>query len=218
MKRIYFLYSLLILSVLFNACGSDSTGPSEPEDWFPLAVNNTWHYGLDGYWIAASGDTVDWSGSFDRTVTALREHQGGFQVYELRTIMHLINTTPDTTVETRDTLYIYLRETDSEMQGYDDTISTDYELIAQFPVTLGDTWNVYSDSTLAREVTSTSATASVPAGTFSDCAIISETDSSWPDYSWNTYLKRGVGIVYEIMDHENYEYLEISLENYTLTN
>ncbi|MBN2860298.1 MAG: hypothetical protein JXK93_08565 [Sphaerochaetaceae bacterium] len=215
MKRNVIMVAAIVISIVLTACGSDSTGPGEPGDWMPLAVGNWWNHSLDGYWLTMYGDTVDWSGSFDRSITALLDHQGGFQVYEFRTIMHLVNTTPDTTWESRDTAYVYLRETDEEMQRYQDTVSTDYELVALFPLTLGETWYESPGSTVIYEVTSLDASASVPAGNFSGCAIIRETETDEPSfYTWDTYLQRGVGIVYEVIDDGEGQYAEISLENY----
>jgi hypothetical protein len=218
MKSIIAILSALTLSILLIACGSDSSGPSEPGDWLPLAVGNWWQYELDGFWLTMYGDTVDWSGTFDREVTALCEHSGDFQVYEFSTVMHSFQSTPDTTVEQWDTMYIYLRETEEELRGYDDTLTTDYELIAQYPLTVGDSWNAYSDpdSTIMYEVTSLSATASVPAGSYSSCAVLRETDSTLPLYSWDTYLHRGVGIVFEVINSGVLEYAEISLSAFNV--
>lgn len=215
MNRFCIFAAVLVLSIGLAACGSDPAGPTEPGDWMPLTVGNWWYSTMEGYWITMYGDTVAWSGSFARHVTALVEHQGGFQVYEFRTIMNLVNTTPDTTWESWDTLYVYLRETDDEMQRYADTVSTDYELIARFPLTLGDTWYESPGSAVMYEVTSLDASVSVPAGSFGNCAIIRETETGpVQNYTRDVYLHRGVGIVNEVLSDGESQYAEISLEDY----
>lgn len=216
MKSKAVFLAALVLAVVLGACGSSSTDPSEPGDWMPLAVGNWWNLSLDGYWMDMYGDTVLWGGSFDRAITAQLDHQGGFQVYEFRTIMHLVNTSPDTTWSSLDTFYVYLRNTGEELRRYDDTVSADYELIALFPLTLGETWYESPGSTIMYEVTSLDAAASVPAGTFGNCAVIRETRTDMPgSYSWDSYLHRGTGVVLEILDDDQWSmHLEVSLEDY----
>jgi len=145
---------ILAAAVLIAAsCGNDSTGPNPPpeEDWMPLTVGNWWNYIADGYMIpGSSADTVDIEGTTERRVTALLDHSGGFQVYEFRSIMNLIFIAPDTTYANLDTTYVYIRITDDEIQAYDDTVSTDYMLLAPLPLVLSQTWKPWDDSTTVR--------------------------------------------------------------------
>lgn len=187
---------MIVLSVLIS-CGSDSTGPEPPPaDWLPLSVGNWWSGEIDGFMLLGiQADTFDLSGSMDRTVTALVEHQEGFQLYRMETVMEMEVTHPDTSFTVTDTMEVYLRNTGEEMRGYSDTITTDYEVLARFPFTVGDSWQAWEDSTVTYQVASLTSSVSVPAGSFADCALLRETDSSQPDYTWDHYFHRGTGFV-----------------------
>jgi len=66
----------------------------------------------------------------------------------------------------------------------------------KLPVTLGDGWIPNTDEpTVLRTVLSVSETVIVPAGTYTDCAKLSDSDSQEPDFSFDLFLSRGTGAV-----------------------
>ncbi len=200
------------------SCGDDPVGPGPGPtgDWLPLSVGNWWTGELSGY-MSMDADTVDLSGSSKRLVTALLDHSGGFQVYEFRTIMEMnfTSTEPDTSWTWIDTNFVYIRNTGDEMRGYDDTLSTDYTLLAPLPFTLGETWNPDSDSSAICEMISLTASISVPAADFTNCAIIRETDPGSPDEQMDTYFHRGTGILSEQVSEDGVQF-RIDLESYSV--
>jgi len=218
MKTTFMLFSAALILTVFS-CGSSSTGPNPPpqDDWLPLDVGNLWNYSIDGFMIPGSSpDTIDIGGSIVRSVSALLDHSGGFKVYEFRSVMSMSFTTPDTSWVNQDTMYIYLRNTDDEIQAYDDTVSTDYMIVAPLPLTLNETWNPVPDSTPVREVISLDASLTVTAGTFTDCAVIRETDPSEPDEQWDEYICRGIGIISDRTTHGDDLEMIMNLESYSV--
>lgn len=196
------LVMTILLVAVFSSCGDGTTGPTPAEeDWLPLAVGNWWNGDIDGWFISyTDADTVLLTGSFDRRVESLQDHQGGFQVYEFVTYSDMVLTHPDTVMTMMDTTTTYLRNTGDEMRGYVDTISEDYELMARFPLTLLDEWYPWPDSTqYTTEVVSLSASITVPAGAFNDCAILRDLDAGDPTYQWDHYFHRGTGMVRDLL-------------------
>lgn len=216
-KTILLSMAVSILSVL-STCGSDSTGPEpQSENWMPLSVGNCWNSTIEGYTIDPTGpDTFDLSGSMERTVTALLDHQGGFQVYEFETLMEMTFTHPDTSYVVAETLYIYLRNTGDEMREYKDTVSTDYMLIALFPLTLNETWSASPVSSTIYEVVSLNASVTVPAGSFSNCAIIRETNLNEPDFQCDRYYHRNLGIIRDSLVYGDLQEIILNLESYNV--
>ncbi|RKZ10060.1 hypothetical protein DRQ25_04325 [Candidatus Fermentibacteria bacterium] len=207
--------SLLIAFIL--ACGGDTTGPGPaPEgDWMPMTVGNWWNYVYDGFTFFGTGtDTFDITGSAERRVTALLSHQGGFQVYEFRMQSEIILTNPDTTMVYADTQYVFIRNTGDEIRAYEDTVSTDYDLFALLPLTLGESWLTQPGGTDESEVTSLSASVTVPAGSFSGCAVITQTDTAEPDYQMDSYFHDGTGIVRDFVKQGDQMEITVSLETY----
>jgi hypothetical protein len=196
MRPFLMLLIVQMLSVL-SSCGDDATGPAPEEgDWLPLAVGNQWVAEVEGWFLDEQSDTVDVDGTMERSIQGLLQHEGGFQVYEMVTRTEFTFSNPDTSIVGRDTTWIYLRDTGDELRGYADTLSDEYELLVRFPLTLGDSWNPWPDSLqYATEVVSLDSTTEVPAGTFTGCAVLSETDSGDPDYRWDHFLHRGTGFV-----------------------
>jgi len=216
MKKIAFASVSLLIAILFACCG-DTTGPGPaPEgDWIPMTVGNWWNYVYDGFiFIGAGPDSFSLSGSAERRVTALLQHQGGFQVYEFRSQSEMILTSPDTTMVYADTQFIYLRNTGDELRAYEDTVLTDYDLLALLPLTLGESWLAQPGDTYKNEVTSLSASATVPAGSFSGCAVITQTDTEEPTFQWDTYFHDGTGIVCDFVKLGNMQEITVSLETY----
>ena len=220
MKKLAIASAAILITLVFS-CGDSSTGPgpSPEEDWLPLTVGNWWNGTYDGFMIIDTiidtrADTFDVSGSMERSVTALLEHHEGFQVYELRALTELIFTNPDTTRVYSDTQFIYIRETSDELRGYQDTVSTYYELIALLPLTMGESWLQYPDETAVYEVTSLNSSVTVPAGSFSACAVITLTDPDQPDSQQDSYLHDGTGFVWDHVTDGNVLEINVSLESY----
>lgn len=220
-KHLTAMVALLGVSLMLGCGGDGGTGPSEPQgdDWLPLAVGNTWHAVLDGY-LAAAGDTTDVDGTLDREVMSLTSHEQGFDLWELRAVSSMtFYPEQGTSYTITDTTTQYLYEDSTEIRGYNDTISTDYELILMLPLEVGNTWYPEAESVLVREVMSLSASVTVPAGSYTDCAHLMDTDATQPDDAYNIYLHRGVGLVKEVIDDEEPladSHLEMELESFSL--
>ncbi len=216
-KIIVFFIAISMLSVL-STCGSDSTGPEpQSENWMPLSVDNWWNSTIEGYMIDPAGpDTFDLSGSMDRTVTALLNHKEGFQVYEFETLMEMTFTHPDTSYMVAKTSYIYLRNTGDEMREYLDTVSTDYTIIALFPLTLNEIWPASPVSDTNYEVVSLNASVTVPAGSFANCGIIRETNLNAPDFICDRYFHRNIGIVRDSLVYGDLQEIIFNLESFNV--
>lgn len=182
----------------------------------PLAVGNWWNGTLSGYAVnPVDADTTEYSGTSMRSIQDLLEHSGGFEVYEFMTVMEVTFSNPDSSWSIQDTLVIYLRNTGEEIRGYENLTSTEYRLLAPLPLTLGETWNPWADSTdTINEVISLTASITVPAGTFNDCAIIRETTTELPDYHADTYFHQGTGIISERTTWSDIMILNVDLESY----
>ena len=195
MRKLLAISTVISLLVVFG-CGNDSTGPSGNTDYLPMAVGNQWNMSLSGYIAEAGADTIIVSGSNITKVLETTTHQQGFQLYVLQDSSTTIMTTPDTTSTNTNTLLKYAHKADTEWRMYDDTISTDYEIFLKLPVTLGDGWIPNTDDpTIMRTVLSISDTVIVPAGTYTDCAKLRDSDSQEPDFYFERYFSRGTGVV-----------------------
>ncbi|MEN8209613.1 MAG: hypothetical protein ABFR50_10230 [Candidatus Fermentibacteria bacterium] len=216
MKKFALAFGALLIAFLF-ACGGDTTGPDPaPEgDWMPMTVGNWWNYTYDGFtFYGTSTDSFDISGSAERRVTALLTHQEGFQVYEFRFQSELTLTNPDTTMVFADTQFVYIRNTGDEIRAYADTVSIDFDLFAKLPLTLGESWLTQPGGTDENEVTSLSASVTVPAGSFNGCAVITATDTEVPDFQWDSYFHDGTGIVLDFIKMGDVQEISVSLETY----
>ncbi len=197
MRKLIAMFTVVASLLIVFGCGDDSTGPSGNTDYLPMAVGNQWNYSLSGYISEAGADTVFISGSNISKVLEVTTHEQGFQLY----VIQDSTTTADTTF----TKITYLNKTDTEWRMYDDTTSTEYELFMKLPVTLGDGWIPNADEpTIMRTVLSVSETVTVPAGTYTDCANLRDSDSQEPDFSFDLFLSRGTGAVkYTINDTDS---------------
>ncbi len=216
MKKFAFASVALVIAFLF-ACGGDTTGPGPaPEgDWMPLTVGNWWNFDYDGFMLMGTrADSFVVSGSTERRVTALLQHQGGFGVYELRLQSETILTNPDTTMAFADTQFVYIRNTGDELRAYEDTVSTDYDLVALLPLTLGESWLTQPGDTHENEVTSLNASVTVPAGSFSNCAVITQTDTSEPTFQLDSYFHDGTGVVRDFVKQGDQQEITVNLETY----
>ncbi len=195
MRKLIAMFTVISLLIVFG-CGSDSTGPSGNTDYLPMAVGNQWNYSVSGYSIEAGADTIIISGSSISKVLEVTTHQQGFQLYAIHDSTTTIMTTPDTTITCITTAMTYAHNADTEWRIYDDTTSTDYEILMKLPVTLGDGWIPDADEpTVMRTVLSVSETVTVPAGTYTDCANLRDSDSQEPDFYFDLLFSRGTGVV-----------------------
>ncbi|MCD4707331.1 MAG: hypothetical protein K8S62_06300 [Candidatus Sabulitectum sp.] len=202
------LVAVLAVALLLTAfgCGSSSTGPSGNDDYLPLAVGNQWSYSLNGYITFTDADTALVTGSNFNIITGTTTHQQGFELYAMRDSLITIITTPDTTFTTTKVTMNYIQETDTELRLYDDTTTTDYEIFIKLPVTLNDSWTPETDDpTITRTVLSLSASAIVPAGTYSSCANLRDTDSEEPNFYFDWFFARGTGVVKYVTNYSDSE-------------
>ncbi len=216
MKRFAVTSGALLIAFLF-ACSGDTTGPGPTleGDWMPMAVGNWWNFVYDGFtFFGTSTDSFDISGSAERKVTALLQHQGGFEVYEFTFQSEMTLMNPDTTMVFADTQFVYLRNTGDELRAYQDTVSSDYDLLALLPLTLGESWLTQPGDTHENEVTSLNASVTVPAGSFSGCAVITQTDTAEPTYQWDSYFHDGTGVVWDFVKLGDLQEITVSLETY----
>jgi hypothetical protein len=192
MKRFMIAFSLAA-AVILAGCGSSSSGPSAPPDYYPIAVGNWWVVSVDAY-ATAGTDTLTMTGTTTQSVSGTTTHAQGFDLWEIEEIDDFTFSVGDTTWNTLDTSYSYIAESDSEIVAYDDTITLDHEIIMKLPVTVGETWNPYTDEPdIVREILSVSASVSVPAGSFSGCLHFSDTDPQAPDDDFEAWAAPDVG-------------------------
>jgi hypothetical protein len=220
------LTALLLLAAslalgLLTGCGDGATGPSGPPDYFPIAMGNTWGFTVDGYVVnAGASDTIDLSGTFDREVVDTTMHQQGFEVWKIRETSAVTFTQGDTSITYRDTSFIYTLETANEFLAYNDTVSTVYEIVARLPVTVGETWEPYGgDTTVVREVLSVSEHLALPAGGFSGCLHMEDTDYTAPDDDWDIWCAPGIGpcrVVSHNADSTQVSHIEVEMESYSV--
>lgn len=196
MRKLVAILAVAFLLAIFG-CGNDTTGPSENDDYLPMAVGNLWNYSLSGYVSTTSStDTIILSGSNTTEIVGTTTHQQGFQLYIAKDSLITIMTTPDTVFTHTTVTTNFVHKADSEWRMYDDTTTTDYELFMKLPVTLGDSWIPETDEpTISRTVLSLSASVTVPAGSFASCANLRDTDSLEPTYYFDLFLSRGTGAV-----------------------
>ncbi len=196
------MIALTSAAALLVACGDgDGTGPSEADSWMPLSVGNVWNAQIEGWAIGATEqDTIDVTGTIDRRVTDLLDHQGGFQVHLLESLMEFNLSYAGSTWVERDTSVIYLRETEEGLLNYPDTVSTDYELFLSYPLVVAEEWQEQPGSTVYYEVITLSAYLNVPYGAFDNCALVRERDTAEPGWYWDHYLHRGTGMVRDVTE------------------
>lgn len=205
--------------LIIAGCGTDSSGPSADPDYFPISLGNQWDYDVDGYFTDAKGDTLTADGSYVRKVTKTVTHENGLVLFELVSSFSMSVELPDTVVVWSDTSYSYTFDADSELLAYDDTLSSDYEIVMKFPPVAGETWEPFADSTVIREVVSISASISVPSGNYTDCIHLRDTDTAYPDFLWNMYVAEGIGpasFLIEEADSNSFSHMEIKLESYLI--
>ena len=165
--------------------------------------------------MVAGTDTTSVIGTMSRTVTGQTTHEQGFPLWTFEEISNVTITFPDTIVTQADTFNLYLFVSDSQFVEYEDTVTTEYEIVIRLPVTVGDTWEPFSDSpSITREVLSITENVSVPAGTFSNCLHIRDTDSESPLEFFNAYFAPDIGgarLTIEDQDPDQTSFVEMEL-------
>ncbi len=163
--------ALLIMAV---SCGDNdpfNPGRNDDSSFFPLAVGNTWNYVRIGVYNV---DSLSYTVTGVSTVRILgtAEHSEGFQVF-LEETMVSDTLQGFTVINTADTSYI--RVTGEGFFGYPSLASTDFGWTVPFPMVPGMVWMFRTEPQTTGELLSLSATATVPAGTFDNCAEIRTT-------------------------------------------
>lgn len=198
--------------VLVVGCGDDSTGPGEGGgDLFPVSVGNTWHYQASGYQVYG-GDTTEVTGEVWDEVTDQTTHAEGFDLYEFVEIAdYSYQGAPDTSKN-------YVAFESGQVRCYDDTASTEYLILIQYPLELGATWyEDPSDTTKVVTVMDMSVDVNVPAGSFSNCVYLRKTTEGSPEDYEDAYLAPGVGRVRMLYHHQDESYsshLLLQLDTY----
>ncbi len=172
---------VLAAGLLVLACGdNDAAGPSGPGpgpgeevDYFPFTVGNTWLMTRSGTGSNGQSDyTV--TGSYSITVTRTLSHQGGFEVFEVLTAgqdtIHL-----ETGPRPQEP-YSYIdlvRDAETALTSYTDTISTIPEWTIPLPPEVGATW-LYTSTPMEiwAGVASLTEELTAPAGSFEDVLLI----------------------------------------------
>ncbi len=185
---------VVLLLTMFFSCGKDSTGPSTPADYLPLAVGNQWNYSMTGYMKTADRDSLPITGAKVMTVTGQTTHSSGLDLYALKDSTCVVIPTRDTSFVRVSTVYIF--KADSEYRIYDDTLTAKYGIAMKIPVVLGDSWvNDPDEPAHTTKVTSVTSNVTVPAGSYSDCVCISEMNADEPREVYEMYFSRGNGVV-----------------------
>lgn len=177
MKKLLLLIPIIVLII---GCGGDEAGTV----FFPLSVDNVWHYSMTMTRTTPT-DTTVMSGTYDQEIIAETTLDNGTAVFEERSIMTLEIDTLTTNV---DTIIDYIEETEDFLLVYDTKTETVPDTVAVLPPETGTTWNV-DDSTTAEYIGQETVT--VHAGTFSNCwkmvHITLPNDTMWH------YLAENVG-------------------------
>jgi len=214
MNAIKTVVTVLLLTMLFS-CGKDSTGPSDPGDYLPLSVGNQWIYSMSGYLKMATRDSLLITGAKLTVITGLTTHQSGFDLYVLKDSTTMSVTMPDTTITNTEVSTDYICKTDTEYRIYDDTVTTEYEILLKLPVVLNDSWVPESDEpTVTRTVRSVTSNITVPAGSYSDCVYLRDTDTAKPGSYFDIYISRGNGAVeftIQMVDSTNTMFMDFDL-------
>lgn len=215
--RSAFLCTISLSIVLLGGCGDDGTGPGDAgPDWFPADVGSYWHFDISGT-VVQPGDTLDVSGVQNYDIIADTTHSQGFAVltmisYESATLAPQ-GGGDSITITTTDTLYVHF--TEEVLEVYPNLESSDFDVMLQLPLTVGDTWflNTYEEDIL--EVMGLAEEVAVPTGTYSGCALVQMTPVVADGSFLNRFYADGVGPVLMIY-HSVEEYQEIDY-SYELT-
>ncbi len=171
---------------LSASCGDiDAGGPSAPEpqagqEYFPLAVGNSWRMVRSGSGVA---DSLEYtiSGGSKTVVERITTHSEGFELFVVTTLgadtLHFetgdVPQDPYTRTE-------FIHSTNTLIEAFSDTISTSPTWTAPLPLTAGDTW-IFSTKPVEIEATAVTVEGfyDTPAGAFSN---VLEIEAQWaPD-------------------------------------
>lgn len=164
MRSLKYAVAFSAAGLVLIGCGNTPTGQSaEDPDYFPMNEGDFWEYSYSA--TRVSPDTVVWEEG-SRLSRVLWVSGDTCRVENVKTLWILFGQQmPDTSV-TRDTL-TYLVTPDAIQIIASEEI---FSKILDLPLYPGKTW---SDTQNDWKVESTSEEISTPAGTFTDCAIIS---------------------------------------------
>jgi hypothetical protein len=196
MSAVKTVIAVVLLMTLFS-CKKDSTGPSDPGDYLPLTVGNQWSYSVSGYLKTGNRDSIPVTGSKLMAITGSTTHQSGFDLFILKDSSNTVMTMPDSTYTTIKVETVYIcKVKDVGYRIYKDTVTTDFELLLKLPVVLNDSWVPRQDQpTNTRVVRSVSSSVTVPAGSYTGCVNLRDTNTSAPASFFDVFISRGDGIV-----------------------
>ncbi len=199
--KILIMISTALMLLLSTAC-SGPAAYSPSASWKPVTVGNWWLYDVSGAYIE-EGDTTHYAYTTEIRITGITEHLDGFELYVERHISNFNEPNADTS-------HTYIRQVDNEIRAYSDILGSFYSIELDLPLEIGKIWS-YSDSLIVgqREVTDLDRTQSTPAGTFYNCAVMTEITPIEVYNSEVTYSK-GCGLV-----HKTYSF-DLSSETTTL--
>lgn len=173
MKHLTIILSIVTIT-LTASCGDDGSGPSGPstsnsQQFYPLAVGNTWNYDRSGS-ISLSGTQIGTvSGVATIEISGTETHSEGFDVYVQDVHVTDTTTTYGQSFYTDSSFTEYLRLTDSGLYGYRHLTDTDSSFVVPFPFQAGFVWDFQEEPPTTGEILSVTASVMVPAGTFNDC-------------------------------------------------
>jgi hypothetical protein len=150
--------------------------------------------------VGGHADTSTVSGRTSSRIIGQTTHAQGFELWTLEEVDSLIYWSPDTMYTWIDTSLVYVSTNNNEVVVYDDTVTIEHEILFKLPLTVGETWVPYTgDPTVTREVISLTDSVTVPAGSFSDCLLMRDTDSMSP-MVWNYYFAPDIGQAFMTVD------------------
>lgn len=184
-----------LVIALYASCGDiDAGGPAAPEqqagqEYFPLAVGNSWRMVRSGSGVA---DSLDYTvtGDSKTVVERVTTHSEGFELFVVLTsgsdTLHFktgdIPQLPYSHTE-------FIHSTSTLIEAFPDTTSTIPTWTVPLPLAAGDTW-IFSSKPVEVEATAVTieGTYSTPAGDFSN---VLEIEANWaPDSSTERTVSR----------------------------
>jgi len=197
------------LAALFCGCGSNPGGIGDitDQDYFPFTAGDSWMYERYGQ-VDTLGVSYSFTGS--EVVSVF-----GFEPGPPHDLIQLFTAGTDTLfAEGLDTLFIPVGGTsfagmdDGGVWLYTDSLMTDSVIVAQFPLTVGDSWPYSTDPEATAEVVAMDEVVTVPDGTFDDVLHIRVTQGDPIQITQDSYFAPGIG---NIMNN-----MEISADTLTL--
>lgn len=192
-RRSHLLLALPALAAIFCACGdSPGIGDFTDADYFPFAPANAWTYERFGQ-VDTLGLTYSFSGSEVVSVSGVEEQPGG-------DLIQLFTAGTDTLFgEGVDSIFIplggasFVRMNDQGVWAYTDSLMSDSVLVAQFPLTPGDSWLYSADPEATAELIAVDEVVTVPDGEFDDVLHIRITQGDVISMTQDEYYAPGIG-------------------------